>query len=84
MILFPDGIATRNARSMGGGAILHYLPQYSPDLNPIEMPFSSRRTYQIRQRKRGIVRSAALRRRAFSCTLTDREAGNYFRHAGYL
>ncbi len=22
------------------GAILRYLPQYSPDLNPIEMPFS--------------------------------------------
>jgi len=28
------------------GATLRYLPQYSPDLNPIEMPFSnSRRTF---------------------------------------
>ena len=23
------------------GAVLRYLPQYSPDLNPIEMPFSN-------------------------------------------
>ena len=27
------------------GAVLRYLPQYSPDLNPIEMPFSKRKAY---------------------------------------
>ena len=27
------------------GAALRYLPQYSPDLNPIEMPFSKLKTY---------------------------------------
>ena len=27
------------------GATLRYLPQYSPDLNPIEMPFSKFKTY---------------------------------------
>ena len=29
----------------GRGAVLRYLPQYSPDLNPIEMPFSKLKAY---------------------------------------
>ena len=27
------------------GAMLRYLPKYSPDLNPIEMPFSKLKAY---------------------------------------
>ena len=27
------------------GATLRYLPQYSPDLNPIEMPYSKFKAY---------------------------------------
>ena len=27
------------------GAVLRYLPQYSPDFNPIEMPFSKLKAY---------------------------------------
>src|SRR5262249_22318455 len=64
------------------GATLRYLPQYSPDLNPIEMPFSKLKASLRKAAKRTIPR---LRRRIarFACTLTAREACNYFRHAGY-
>jgi transposase len=64
------------------GAKFRYLPQYSPDLNPIEMPFSKLKASLRKAAERTIPR---LRRRTsrFSCTLTPREACNYFRHAGY-
>ena len=59
-----------------------YLPKYSPDLNPIEMPFSKLKAYLRKAAERTIPR---LRRRIgkFARTLTTREASNYFRHAGY-
>jgi transposase len=64
------------------GATLRYLPQYSPDLNPIEMPFSKLKASVRKAAERTILR---LRRRIarFACTLAAREACNYFRHAGY-
>src|SRR6202049_3340078 len=64
------------------GAMLRYLPKYSPDLNPIEMPFSKLKAYLRKAAERTIPR---LRRRigSFARTLTTREASNYFRHAGY-
>ena len=64
------------------GATLRYLPKYSPDLNPIEMPFSKLKASLRKAAERTIPR---LRRRIarFACTLAAREACNYFRHAGY-
>jgi len=64
------------------GATLRYLPQYSPDFNPIEMPFSKLKASLRKAAERTIPR---LRRRigTFARTLTAREARNYFRHAGY-
>jgi transposase len=64
------------------GATLRYLPQYSPDLNPIEMPFSKLKASLRKAAERTIPR---LRRRIgrFSCTMTASEARNYFRQAGY-
>ena len=64
------------------GATLRYLPQYSPDLNPIEMPFSKLKAYLRKAGERTIPR---LRRRigSFARNLAAREAANYFRHAGY-
>ena len=60
------------------GAALRCPPQYSPDLNPIEMPFS---------KLKACLRTAAERlgRRigTFARNLTAREASNYFRHAGH-
>jgi transposase len=64
------------------GATLRYLPQYSPDLNPIEMPFSKLKACL---RKAGERTIPGLRRRigAFARRVSSREARNYFRHAGY-
>ena len=64
------------------GATLRYLPKYSPDLNPIEMPFSALKAYLRKVAERTIPR---LRRRigSFAHRLTAGEASNYFRHAGY-
>jgi transposase len=55
------------------GATLRYLPKYSPDLNPIEMPFSKLKAYLRKTAERTIPR---LRRRigSFARNLTAREA----------
>jgi len=66
----------------GAGAVLVFLPPYSPDLNPIEMVFS-----KIKQK----LRSLACRTRAalWRCmqsvldTITPTDALNCFRHCGY-
>ena len=47
------------------GAVLRYLPQYSPDLNPIEMPFSKLKAY-LREVARSGPISPPMRRRAIS------------------
>jgi transposase len=64
------------------GATLRCLPKYSPDLNPIEMPFSQMKADLRKAGERTIPR---LRRRigSFARKLTASQAANYFRHAGY-
>ena len=62
--------------------MLRYLPQYSPDLNPIEMPFSKLKANLRRSAERTVPRLCR-RIGSFAQTLTAREARNYFRHAGY-
>jgi transposase len=64
------------------GASLEYLPQYSPDLNPIEMPFHSFKEFLRSVAARTVP---ALRRaiRSYLSILTPEEIANYFRHAGY-
>jgi transposase len=64
------------------GATIRYLPQYSPDLNPIEMPFSKLKASLRKAAERTIPRLCR-RIRAFVPTVSPREARNYFRHAGY-
>ena len=64
------------------GAVLLYLPPYSPDLNPIEMAFAKLKT---------LLRKAAARTRdslwdAIAQVLgafTTDECANYLAHAGY-
>jgi transposase len=62
------------------GDALRYLPQYSPDPNHIEMPFSKFKAPLCKATERTIPR---LRRQIgrLPCTLTA--SRNYFRHAGY-
>jgi len=64
------------------GATLRYLPQYSPDLNPIEMPFSKLKA-SLRKAAERTVPRLCRRIGSFPRTLTAREARNYFTHAGY-
>jgi transposase len=61
---------------------LRYLPQHSPDLNPIEMPFSKLKASLRKVAERTIPR---LRRRIgrFPCTLNRPRSAHYFRYAEY-
>ena len=64
------------------GATLRFLPQYSPDLNPIEMSFSKLKALLRKLAERtlpGLCRSVG----RFAVNLSARHAINYFKHAGY-
>jgi transposase len=63
-------------------ATLRYLPKYSPDLNPIELPYSKFKAFLRKVAARtvpGLERAI----RAFIPQLSPQECANYFRHAGY-
>jgi transposase len=64
------------------GATLRYLPQYSPDLNPIELSFSKIKAHLRKAAERTVSR---LWRRIGTITrsLSANECANYFAHAGY-
>jgi transposase len=70
------------AKIAAKGAILVYLPPYSPDLNPIEMAFA---------KVKALLRKAAARTRDSLCdaigqtlnAFTPDECANYLAHAGY-
>ena len=65
------------------GAMLIYLPKYSPDLNPIELAFSKLKAHLRKAAEHTIPR--LLRR--IGRVVTDfsaQECRNFFRHAGYV
>ena len=66
----------------GVGASLRFLPQYSPDLNPIELAFHPVKTCLRKAAERTIE---GLHRcvRSFIRTLDPSECRRYFRHTGY-
>ena len=64
------------------GATLLYLPQYSPDLDPIELAFAKFRAL-LRKASERSVRSLWRRIASFIPKFTSKECANYFRHAGY-
>ena len=64
------------------GASLRYLPQYSPDLNPIELVFHPVKTLLRKAAERtieGLLRGV----RSFIRELDPSECMRYFKHAGY-
>jgi transposase len=63
-------------------ATLRYLAKYSPDLNPIELPYSK---FKALLRKVAARTVPGLHRaiRSFVPQLSAQECANYFRHAGY-
>jgi transposase len=86
-IVVVDNVATHKVAGVveaieAAGATLRYLPKYSPDLNPIEMPFSKFKAYLRKLAQRTIP---GIRRgiRSFLASLTEQECANYLRHAGY-
>lgn len=64
-------------------ATLRYLPAYSPDLNPIEMAYSTFKEFLRKAAERTVP---GLRRaiRSFLPQVSSQHCGNYFRHAGYV
>jgi transposase len=64
------------------GAMLLYLPQYSPDLDPIELAFAKFKAL-LRKAAERSVRSLWRRIGSLIPKLTPQECANYFRHAGY-
>lgn len=64
------------------GATLRFLPQYSPDLNPIEMPFSKFKAY-LRKLAQRTVPGVCQATRSFLSSLKGQECANYLKHAGY-
>ena len=61
------------------GATLRYLPKYSPDLNPIEMPYSKFKTFLRKVAARTIPGSLNRAIRSFIPQLSPQECANYFR-----
>jgi transposase len=65
------------------GATIHYLPPYSPDLNPIEKLFAKLKVLLRKARERslnGLTASVA----AILDLFPPSECTNYFRSAGYV
>ena|SRR5215469_9057291 len=86
-IVIMDNLAAHKAPGVrqtieAAGATLRYLPQYSPDLNPIEMSFSKLKAFLRKLAERTVPRLCRSIV-SFQQTLSAREARNYFRHAGY-
>ena len=64
------------------GATLRYLPKYSPDLNPSELPYSKFKAY-LRKLAARTVPSLHRAIRSFLHILKPRECAHYYKHAGY-
>ena len=65
-----------------GGAELRYLPQYSPELNPIELVFHPLKTL-LRKAAERTIKGLERRAGSFIRALDPSECMGYFRHAGY-
>ena len=64
------------------GATVRFLPKYSPDLNPIELPYSKFKAFLRKLAARtvpGLTRAI----RSFIPQISAQECANYFSHAGY-
>jgi transposase len=68
--------------AVGGGAALRYLPQYSPELNPIELVFHPLKT-ALRKAAERTIKGLERRAGSFTRALDPSECMGYFRHAGY-
>src|SRR5438034_3554100 len=65
-----------------GGAELRYLPQYSPEFNPIESVFHPLKTL-LRKAAERTIKGLERRVGSFIRALDPSECMSYFRHSGY-
>lgn len=65
-----------------GGAELRYLPQYSPEFNPIELVFHPLKAL-LRKAAERTIEGLERRVGSFIRALDPSECTGYFRHAGY-
>jgi transposase len=64
------------------GAHLRYLPQYSPDFNPIEQGFSKVKS-KLRKAAERTIKGLCRRIGLISRSFNTQECANFFEHAGY-
>jgi DDE superfamily endonuclease len=64
------------------GALLRFLPPYSPDFNPIELAFAKLKAFLRVARPRTFDRVCELMAAALELFMPD-ECANYVRHCGY-
>ena len=64
------------------GAVLQFLPPYSPDLNPIELAFAKLKAFLRAARPRSFDQVCALIAAALDL-FTPTECRNFVRHCGY-
>ena len=86
-IVVMDNLGSHKAKAIRAairraGARLFFLPQYSPDLNPIEKLFAKikHRLRQVQARTRNTIDDALA---AILQTVSPKECLNYFKEAGY-
>jgi transposase len=87
-IVIMDNVATHKVTGVAEaieavGATLRYLPQYSPDLNPIEQAFSKLKVLLRKAAERTVPH--LLRRLAkLIKTFTGSQCANFLAHSGYV
>jgi len=86
-IVVMDNVSTHKVNGVAEaieavGATLRYLPQYSPDLNPIEQAFSKFKAFLCKAAERTVP---ALSRRVgkLLASFTPADCTNFFLHSGY-
>jgi len=86
-IVIIDNLGSHKAKAVrrairAAGAKLFFLPQYSPDLNPIEQLFAKLKTL-LRKAARRTVEATWRQIGAVLTAFPSQECANYFRNAGY-
>ena len=86
-VVVMDNLSSHKAAAVrrairAAGALLIFLPPYSPDLNPIEQAFSQLKTLLRKENARGIEQTTACIGNLLHC-VTANASANYFREAGY-
>jgi transposase len=76
-----EGLARAREAIEAVGATLLYLPQCSPDLDPIEMVFAKLKAL-VREAAERSTRRPWHRIASFIPKFAPQECANYFRHAG--